>query len=72
MHIRCLVIGVVLVRVDDHLMLSLLVHAALEAILLPTIVSADHIMSQKMDDIHVKAQVQKCHVPQQSPRGPIE
>ena len=30
-----------------------------------------HIMSQKMDDKHVKAQVQKCHVPRKSPHGPI-
>ena len=26
-----------------------------------------HIMSQKMDDKHVKAQVQKCHVPSEKP-----
>ena len=31
----------------------------------------NHIMSQKMDDKHVKAQVQKCHVPRKSPHGPI-
>ena len=33
--------------------------------------SMEHIMSQKMDDKHVKAQVQKCHVPRKSPHGPI-
>ena len=30
-----------------------------------------HIMSQKMDNKHVKAQVQKCHVPRKSPHEPI-